>query len=175
MKKITVVLALIAAMIVMGQSYKQDETFVKNMTPQTYWYIQRTGVASTITTFASMIKSTAAYDTAWSRVYWKTPSESFHAFVSNAQDSSHYEVSLWTSNAWNSRFMRAGILSWSNENGYRLSQTLIDSVGSWRAVSDDLYPPGHRYFRLLVRVKTGHHVCANTDYIEITVLGRNEE
>jgi hypothetical protein len=177
MKKIIVILLVLAVGLALGQSYKQDETFVKNMAPQTQWMIQRAGVASTITAFAGMRAAHGVggvNDTAWSKIYWMPQTNSIHAFISNSQDSSHFRVSLWASNSWNSRFMKIGDLSWTNQTGYRAYQAVMDSVGSWWSVTNDLYPPEFRYFRFLVTAESGGHKNANTDYIEFTVLGRND-
>lgn len=177
MKKISAFILVLAVFsIVLGQSYKQDETFVKNMAPQTQWMIQRAGVASTITTFSAMraAHATLANDTAWSRIYWLPTTNTIHAFISNAHDSSHFRVSMWVSNAWNSRFMKVGDLSWTNQSGIRANQAVMDSVGSWWAMTNDLYPPEARYVRFLVTAESGGHKEANTDYIEFTILGRND-
>jgi hypothetical protein len=176
MKKIVVALLVLAAAFALGQSYKQDETFVKNMSPQTQWMIQRAGVASTITTFSAMraAHSGIANDTAWSKIYWLAQTNAIQAFILNAQDSSHFRVSMWVSNAANSRFMKVGDLSWTNQTAYRANQAVMDSIGSWYAMTNDLYPPEARYVRFLVTAELGGHRNANTDYIEFTVLGRND-
>lgn len=175
MKKLAALLALALAVTVSAQSYKQNDTYVLNMAPQTMWTIQDAGAAATVTRFIGMKNpsSVADEDTTWSKVYWLAPSISFHAVISNAHDSSHYQVEMWTGNTTTS-LAKIGTLSWTNQSGYRASQATMDSIGVWWAVSDVLYPPGHRYCRFLVRTVAGHHRSTNTDYIEITALGRTE-
>lgn len=170
MKRIIVMVAALLFGSLAAQSYKQNETYILNMSPQTAWKIQRAEVASTITTFAGLV----AGDTTWSKIYWMPPSMSIHAFVSNAHDSSHIQLELWVSNNPSGRFMKAGLLAWTNQTGYRVQQATMDSVGSWWAVVDDLYPPETRYCRFLARATTGHHKLTNTDYVEFDALGRND-
>ena len=171
MKKLSVVLiGLLFAGLAAAQSYMQDAAFVRNMTPQTSWKIQRAEVASTITTFAGLI----ADDTTWSKTYWMPPTTSIHAYISNAQDSSHYQVELYASNSPAGRMMKVGLLAWTNQSGIRIAQTEMDSIGSWWAMVDDLYPPDARYFRFLVRATTGHHKLTNTDYVEFDAVGKTD-